>query len=138
VQGVRRNRELVARAQLDLTVAVDPEHDTAAAAAERLLLARVVAHRRMAVLGAHLSREEDELLRAHALGVHVDDELKADLDESAEPEVRDLDLLLLCRRQDDARVREHRRRAGPGLGFRHSATGALVAADVCSASSARA
>ncbi len=35
--------------------------------------------------------EEDELLRADALGVHVDDDLQADLLEPAEAEVGDLD-----------------------------------------------
>src|SRR6476469_10782734 len=99
MQGVRRDRELVAGPELDLTVPVDPEHDAPRAASERLLLARVPADRRMPVLRARLAGEEDELLRAHAVGVDVDDELEADLVEAAEAEVRDLDLLPLGRCQ---------------------------------------
>ena len=65
--------------EVDLAVALDPEHDAAGAAAERLLLAGLAVDRRMPVLRARLAREEDELLRAHALRVHVDDDLQADL-----------------------------------------------------------
>src|SRR5439155_2534763 len=79
VQRVGRDRELVAGTELDLALAVHPEEDGAGAAAERLLLAGVVADRRVAVLGAQLVREEHELLPADPLGVDVDDELQADL-----------------------------------------------------------
>src|SRR4051812_42131048 len=73
VQRVGRDRELVAGPQRHLAVAVDPERDLAGSAAERLLLARVVAGRRVAVLRAELVREEHELLRAVAVVVLVDD-----------------------------------------------------------------
>src|SRR5690348_7633648 len=66
VQRVRRDRELIAGMELDLAVPVDPQHNAAGAAAERLFLARVVADRRMAVLRTKLAGEEDELLRADA------------------------------------------------------------------------
>ena len=53
------------------------------------------------MLGAHLAGEHDELLRADAVGVHVDDDLEAVPLEVAEAEVGDLDRLALGRRQDD-------------------------------------
>ena len=90
------------------------------------------------MLRAQLAGEEDELLRADAVGVHVDDDLKADLLEPAEPEVGHLDRVTLVRRQDDARVREQLGRAQARLCVGHSVTGAFVDADSCSASSARA
>src|SRR4051812_34157317 len=138
VQRVGRDRELVAGAKSDLAVPFDPEEDTAGAAAERLLLSGLAGDRRMAVLRAQLAGEEHELLRADAFGVHVDDELEAGLLEPPEPEVGDLDLLPLRRRQDDARLGEHLR--GPFARFLvgHNATGVLVVAEVCSASSDRA
>ena len=45
----------------------------------------------MPVLGAGLARVEDELLRAVAVGVHVDQHEQADLAQTREAEVRDLD-----------------------------------------------
>src|SRR5689334_1437763 len=112
---------------------VDPEHDAARATAERLLLARVVAERRMAVLRARLAGEEDELLRAHALRVDVDEDRQADSLEVPEAEVGDLDRLSLGRREDDARVFECFRRPLP-----HSVTGSPLDAAAWSAPSARA
>jgi hypothetical protein len=58
----------------------------------------------MPVLGAPLPGEEHELLRAVAVGVHVDEELKPDLGEPAEAEVGDLDLAHLVVAEDDARL----------------------------------
>src|SRR5207248_5788907 len=102
----------------------------------RLLLARRALERRMAMLGARLSREEHELLRAHAFRVHVDDELQPDLLELPEPEVCNLQLFALGRREHDARVREHLRRFLARLGVRHSETVVPFVADSCSAWSA--
>ena len=107
---------------------LDVQVDDARAAAERLLLARVVADGRMPVLGADLAREQDELLRAHAVRVDVDDDLHAGLLEPAEPEVGHLDRVSLVGREDDAGVGQHRRGALPSLGMSSS----------CSASSVRA
>ena len=112
---------MIAGVELDLAVAVDPEQDTARAAAERLLLARVVADGGMAVLRAHLARQEDELLRANAIRVDVDENREADPLEVPEPEVDDLDRFPLGRRQNDARVLEGRRRALPSQ--RHGRAG---------------
>ena len=81
------------------------------AAAEGLLLAGLAVDRRMAVLGADLPGEEDELLRADPVGVDVDDDLQADLLEPAEAEVGDLDRGPLGGSQDDPGALEVRRRA---------------------------
>src|SRR5205823_3589048 len=70
--------------------------------------------------------------------VHVDDDLQAELVESAEPEIGDLDLRALRRREDDARVCEHLRRPLPRLLVGHSETGAPFVADSCNAWSVRA
>ncbi len=90
------------------------------------------------MLGADLPGEEDELLGAHALGVHVDHELQADLLETAETEVGHLDAGAFGRRQDDAGTRQERRGSLAGLGVGHSVTGVPLVADSCSASSVRA
>src|SRR2546421_10512830 len=75
----------------------------------------------MPVLGATLVREQHELLRADAIGVHVDDELEAHVLEPAQTEVRDLDLFALVRREHDAGLVEHGRcplaRFGRGQGL---------------------
>src|SRR5438270_7686045 len=91
VQRVRRDRELLTGPQDDLLVSLDVEVHDAGAAAERLLLAGIVADRWMAVLRTDLAREEHELLRAYPLGVHVGQELQPGLLESAEPEIGHLD-----------------------------------------------
>ncbi len=80
--------------RLALGVEVDP----AAAAAERLLLAGRPVEGRMQVLGAVLMREEDELLRADALGIDVGHELEPVVLEVGEAEVGDLDPPPLGRR----------------------------------------
>ena len=85
-----RDRELLPRTQDDLLIR-DVEVDEAGATAERLLFSGRAVERRMAVLRAGLVGEEDELLRAVAVGVHVDEQLQADLPEPGEAEVRDLD-----------------------------------------------
>src|SRR6266480_4941657 len=95
----------------------------AAADSERLLLARLVRERRMPVLRTALVREQHELLRADAIRVHVDDDLQADLAETAQTEVSDLDLLALTRRQHDAGRVEHGRRPLARLGIRHGVLG---------------
>ncbi len=97
-----------------------------------------VPDRGMAVLGAHLVREEDKLFRAHALRVHVDDDLQSRLLQTAEAEVGHLDRLALGGGEDDPRVGEHRRRTLACLSIRHSETGAPLVADSCRASSVRA
>src|SRR5436853_177015 len=79
VEGVREDRELLARPEDDLALALDVEVDDAGPAAESLLLAGRALERRVAVLGADLAGKEHELLRADALRVQVDDELQADL-----------------------------------------------------------
>src|SRR5207245_3516234 len=93
VQRVRRDRVLVARSQHDLARTLDVQVYGTAADAERLLLARPTLDWRVPMLGATLVREQDELLRAHAIGVHVDDDLQSDFLEPAQPEVRDLHVL---------------------------------------------
>src|SRR6266516_629043 len=133
VQRVRRDRVLIAGPQHELFAAFDVQVNGAATAPERLLLARRAADRRVAVLGACLPCKEHELLRAHALRVHVDDELEPDLLETLEHEVGDFDRLTLGRCQHDARLREHRRRALPRLGVGHSETGLPFDADSYSA-----
>ena len=84
------------------------------AAAERLLLSGRAVERRVAVLGAGLPREEHELLRAVAVGVHVDDDLEPELVEPGEPEVGDLDSVALLRSQRRARGGEDLGGAAPG------------------------
>ena len=74
----------------------------------------------MPVLGATLVWEQHELLRAHAIGVHVDDDLQSDFVEPAQTEVRDLDVLALMRGQHDAGLDEHGRRPLARLGLGHS------------------
>ena len=118
--------------------ALDVQVDGAAAAAERLLLARAAGDGRVAMLRARLSWEEHELLRAHTVGVHVDDDLQPELLEAPEPEVGDLDRVAFGRRQHDARLSEHRGRALPCLRVGHSVTRSPLVADAWSASSARA
>ena len=86
VRGTRRPARGLRR-RLAFGVEVDP----AAAAAERLLLAGRPVERWVQVLGAVLVREEHELLRADALGVHERDELEAVVLEVGEAEVCDLD-----------------------------------------------
>ena len=81
VQRVGRDRELLARASTIRSPST--QSSTAAAAAEGLLLARRAVERRMAVLRAQLPRREHELLRAVAVGVHVDEQLQADLARAA-------------------------------------------------------
>jgi hypothetical protein len=103
-------------------------HDTAADS-ERLLLARPSVDRRVSVLGATLVGEQDELLRAHPIGVHVDDDLQSDLVEPAQTEVRDLDVLALMRRQNDAGLDEHRGRPLARLGFGHGVPGLSLVVD---------
>jgi hypothetical protein len=76
VQRVGRDRELLARPEHDLSP-VDVEPDEPAAAAERLLLARAAVEGWVPVLGAALLRVEDELLRAIAVGVDVDEHHQA-------------------------------------------------------------
>ena len=83
-------------------------------------------------------REEDELLRADALRVHVDDDLQPRLLEPAETEVGHLDRSAFGGGEDDPGVGEHRRRPLPRLGVRHNETGPPPVADSCSASSVRA
>ncbi len=97
---------LVAFPQDDLLVAYVEMHEPAAHA-EGLLFPRIAVNRRMPVLGAHLSREHHELLRADAIGVHVDDDLEALAFQVAEPEVGDLDRVTLGGREHDPRLREH-------------------------------
>ena len=63
-------------------LALDVEVDETGPAAERLLLARRPLERWVSVLGAGLSRAKDELLRAVAVGVDVDEELKPRLVEA--------------------------------------------------------
>ena len=63
------------------------------------------------MLGARLAGKQHELLRADAVGVHVDDDLEPGLLELGEAEVGDLDLALLGRGEDDAGLRERRGRA---------------------------
>ena len=74
----------------------------------------------MPVLGATLVREQHELFRAHAIGVHVDDDLQSDFVDPTETEVRDLDFLALMRRQHDAGLDKHGRRPLARLGLGHS------------------
>ena len=100
-------------------------HGTAADA-ERLLLARLALDRRVPVLGAPLVREQDEFLRAHSIGVHVDDDLQSDLVEPAQPEVRDLDVPALIRRQHNAGLDEHGRRPLARLRISHCVPSRLV------------
>src|SRR4029079_3599629 len=90
-----------------------------AAATERLLLARLAHDRWMSMFRAPLVREHDELLCAHAVGIHVDADLQADFLESVETEVRNLDALTLARRQDDSGLVEHGRRTLARLAFGH-------------------
>jgi xylose isomerase len=111
---------LLAGREHDVAGAVDVQVHDAAADPERLLLAGLAVDRGMPVLGTTLVREEDELLRAHAIRVHVDHDLQPDFVESPEPEVRDLDLLALDRRQHDSRLGEHRCRAFARFGLGHS------------------
>ena len=66
-------------------LAPDVEVDEPAAATERLLLARRGVERRVPVLWARLSRPQDELLRAVALGVDVYEELEPRLVEAESP-----------------------------------------------------
>ena len=88
-------------------LALDVEDDLAAAAAERLLLARACpAERRVPVLRARLAREQQQLLRAVAVGVDVGEEDQALPLEVAEAEVGELDPLDLLGRQDDPGRRE--------------------------------
>ncbi len=69
----------------------------------------------MQVLGARLTREHDELLRADTLGVHVDDDLEAGLLELGKAEVRHLDVALLGRGEHDAGGGERRGCARLGM-----------------------
>ena len=78
MESVRGDRVLLARPEDEL-LAADPEPDKSAAAAERLLLSGRAVERRVAVLRACLARIEDELLRAVAVGVHVDEHQQAEL-----------------------------------------------------------
>jgi xylose isomerase len=89
----------------------------AAPDAEGLLLPVVAVDRRVPVLGATLVGEQDELLRAHAIGVDVDDDLQSDFVEPTQAEVRDLDALALSGRQHDAGLVEHGHRALARLGI---------------------
>src|SRR5207249_8820959 len=102
--------------------ALDVKVDGTAADAERLLLARPALDRRVPMVGATLVREQHELFRANAIGVHVDDDLQSDFVEPAQAEVRDLDSLALLRRQDDAGLHEHDRRPLACLGLGHGVT----------------
>jgi len=61
------------------------------------------------MLGAGLTREHDQLLRANPLGIDVDDDLQPDLVEPRQTEIGDLDRLALDRREDDAGCRENPR-----------------------------
>ncbi len=70
---------------------LDPERHAPAPAPERLLLAGAAVERRVPVLGAGLTGVEDELLRAVAVGVDVDEELQPDLAQPREAEVGHLD-----------------------------------------------
>ena len=85
---------VVAR-RLGARIAFDVEIDETAAAAERLFLPGRPFEWRMTMLGARLAGREHELLRAVAVGVHVDEELEADLVQAPEPEVRDFDRRVL-------------------------------------------
>src|SRR3954471_14002988 len=87
--------------------------------AERLLLARLALDRWMSMLRAALVRKQDELFCAHAVGIHVDDDLQSDFLESAETEVRNLDALTLTRRQRDPCLVQHGRRPLARLAFVH-------------------
>ncbi len=69
---------------------------------ECLLLARRPGERRMAMLRAHLTRKEHELLGAVTVGIDVHQDLKADLSEAAEAEVGNLDLPSFVIADDDA------------------------------------
>ena len=69
---------------------LDVEVDDALTHAERLLLAGRAGERRVAMLGARLTREEHELLVTHAVRVDVDDEFESDILEVAEAEIRHL------------------------------------------------
>src|SRR5437667_444678 len=62
VQRVGGNRQLLAGKEADRRASLHVQLDLAGAAAERLLLAGVIADWWMAVLGADLPREEHELL----------------------------------------------------------------------------
>ena len=84
------------------TTSVDP----AEPAPERLLLSRCPVERRMAVLGAHLAWKEHELLGAVAVGVDVHQDLKADLPQAAEAEIRHLDRPRLFIGDDNSRCAE--------------------------------
>ena len=68
------------------------EVDDALTHAERLLLAGRAVERRVAMLGARLTREEHQLLGTHAVRVDVDDEFESDILEVAEAEIRHLDM----------------------------------------------
>src|SRR5439155_20785676 len=105
--------------QDDLLVSLDVEVHDAGAAAERLLLAGIVADRWMAVLRTDLAREEHELLRAHPLGVHVGQELQPGLLESAEPEIGHLDRVPLGGCEHDAGAGQHPGGALPSFLMRH-------------------
>src|SRR6185295_7344544 len=98
VERVRRDRVLLARPQQNVACAVNLQVHGTAADTERLLLARLALDRWVSMLRALLAREHDELFCAHAVGIHVDDDLQSNFLESAQTEVRDLDALTLTRR----------------------------------------
>jgi hypothetical protein len=56
----------------------------------------------VAVLRAGLARKQDQLLGAHALRVHIGEQLQALLLQRAQAEVGDLDVCGLVRREHDA------------------------------------
>src|SRR5262249_8071479 len=72
----------------------------APAAAKCLLFARPAVHGWMTMLGAGLARQHSQLFGAHALGIHVDQYPEARLLKLPQPEIDDLDALLLGRRND--------------------------------------
>ena len=56
----------------------------------------------MPVLGTGLAGEKHHFLCAHALGVDIGDQLKADVFHAVQAEIGDLDVCLFGIRQDDA------------------------------------
>jgi hypothetical protein len=85
-------------------LAFNEKIDGSPPAAERLLLAGIVADRRVAMLGKRLARKQDQLLGTAALGVDIDHQLQADPFQIVESPIRNLDRSCLGRRQHDARA----------------------------------